>query len=129
MSCPWPRTSPALAASALVLLAACASEPTEPLLYADSMGGASFPIMEAEGSPMVWVSSTDGSDPRPGGAPDPGMCQVSGGGSPQLTDPDHGDSRLGDTVLYAVAQIEGLEPPGEITCSGDAVKHVYVGRP
>lgn len=125
-ACP---TSLLLACTAALTLTLGCSRPDEPLLLADSMAGRTFPILEVDGAPMVWVSSEDGSDPREGGLPDPRICEVSGGGSPRLVKPDHGNSMLGKTTLYAVATIEGLQPPGEIICFGADIKHVYVGTP
>ena len=120
---------PVLGATTLVLaLAACGASP-EPMLLGDSMAGAAVPVLEVEGAPTVWVSSQDGSDPRPGGAPSPTMCQVTGGGVPTLVEPTASNTALGDTDLWVVAQVEGLQPPGEVTCDGPGVEHVYVGVP
>ncbi|WP_156969690.1 hypothetical protein [Knoellia subterranea] len=111
-------------------IAACSgSSGGEVELFADAMAGHALTVQEATGTPMVWVSSEDGSDPRPGGRPDPSLCSVTGGGTPRLVKPEDTDTaRLGDTTLYPVGQLEGFQAPGEVTCSGGEIKHVYVGR-
>lgn len=114
---------------ALLILAAgaCSSSDDGVDLLADTLAGQTLTILEVHGDPTIWVSSESGADPRPGGRPDPGLCRVSGGGSPRLVEPEGGTSRLGETTLYPVAAITGLEPPADVTCSGPGFKHVYVG--
>lgn len=114
---------------ALGVTACSASSGGEVELFADAMAGHALTVQEATGTPMVWVSSEDGNDPRPGGQPDPSLCSVTGGGTPRLVKPEDTDTaRLGDTTLYPVGQLEGFQAPGEVTCSGGGIKHVYVGR-
>ena len=117
--------------ASLVALAvtACSSSDDEGVeLLADTIAGQTLTVLESPGTATIWVSSPDGTDPRPGGRPDPGLCTVSGPGSPRLTEPQQGDSRLGDTALYALAQVEDLEPQVSITCRGNGFKHMYVGN-
>ena len=117
-------------ATALALsLSACGggSNDDEVTLLADTIAGQSLTVLEEHGTPTIWVSSESGADPRPGGKGNPSVCTVSGTGSPRLAAPAEGNAKLGDTTLYAVAQVEGLQPPAEITCSGAGFKHVYVG--
>lgn len=127
-----PRRPAALLGSTLLALAlgttACGSGDEGVELLADTVAGQSLTVLESPGTATVWVSSEDGGDPRPGGRPDPGMCTVSGPGEPRLTEPDQGDEVLGETTLYAVAQVEDLQPQVSIACDGDGVKHVYVGN-
>ena len=73
----------------------------EPELLADAMAGQPTQVQVGEGTAMVWVSSADSGDPRPGGEPDPGLCTVIGQGQPSLADPDTTDtSTIGETTLY-----------------------------
>lgn len=110
-------------------LGACSSSDDEVDLLADTMAGQTLTVLEVHGDPTIWVSSETGADPRTGGRPDPALCRVSGGGSARLVQPEGGTSSLGETTLYPVAAITGLEPPAEVTCSGPGLKHVYVGTP
>lgn len=111
-----------------VAMTACGSNDTGVELLADTVAGQTLTVLESPGTATIWVSSGSGDDPRPGGQPDPGVCTVSGPGTPRLTEPDQGDAMLGETTLYAVAQVEDLQPQVSITCGGDGIKHVYVGN-
>ena len=124
------RRPGALLGSALLLMAmtACGSNDEGVELLADTVASQTLTVLESPGTATIWVSSDDGSDPRPGGEPDPGLCTVSGPGTPQLTDPEQGDETLGSTTLYAVAQVDDLQPQVSITCGGDGIKHVPVGN-
>ena len=113
---------------ALAVTACSSSDDEGAELLADTIAGQTLTVLESPGTATIWVSSPDGSDPRPGGRPDPGLCTVSGPGSPRLTEPQQGNSRLGDTALYALAQVEDLEPQVSITCRGSGFKHMYVGN-
>ena len=97
-------------------------------LLADTVAGQTLTVLESPGTATIWVSSEGAGDPRPGGEPDPGLCTVSGPGTPRLTPPEQGNATLGETTLYAVAQVEDLRPQVSITCGGDGIKHVYVGN-
>ena len=108
---------------------ACSSSADDGVeLLADTIAGQTLTVVESPGTATIWVSSPDGSDPRPGGEPDPSVCTVSGPGSPRLAEPQQGNTRLGDTALYALAQVEDLEPQVSITCRGNGFKHMYVGN-
>lgn len=119
-----------LLGSALLVMAvtACSGNDEGVELLADTLSGQTLTVLESPGTATIWVSSTSGDDPRPGGEPDPGVCTVSGPGTPRLTEPEQGDEKLGDTTLYAVAQVEDLQPQVSITCGGDGIRHVYVGN-
>lgn len=113
----------------VLAVTACGSSPDDSVeLLADTIAGQTLTLVESPGTATIWVSSPDGSDPRPGGEPDPSVCTVSGPGSPRLTEPRQGERRLGDTTLYALAQVEDLEPKTSITCRGSGFKHMYVGN-
>lgn len=123
------RPGPLLAAALMaVALTACSSNDAGVELLADTLAGHTMTVLESPGTATIWVSSEDGSDPRPGGQPDPGLCTVSGPGTPRLTEPGQGNEVLGETTLYALAQVEDLQPQVSITCGGGAIKHVYVGN-
>ena len=124
------RRPGALLGSALLAMAvtACSGNDEGVELLADTLSGQTLTVLESPGTATIWVSSTSGGDPRPGGEPDPRVCTVSGPGTPRLTEPEQGDEKLGDTTLYAVAQVEDLQPQVSITCGGDGIKHVYVGN-
>lgn len=124
------RRPGALLGSALLAVAmtACGSNDEGVELLADTVAGQTLTVLESPGTATIWVSSESGDDPRPGGEPDPGLCSVSGPGTPRLTEPEQGDETLGGTTLYALAQVEDLQPQVSITCGGDGIKHVYVGN-
>lgn len=112
----------------VVAMTACGTSDEGVELLADTVAGETLTVLESPGTATIWVSSEGGGDPRPGGEPDPGVCSVSGPGTPRLTQPEQGDETLGSTTLYAVAQVEDLQPQVSITCGGDGIKHVYVGN-
>ena len=117
-----------LSAVLALTLSACGGASDDGVdLLADTIAGQTLTVVESEGAPTIWVSSESGADPRPGGKPDPSLCTVSGTSSPKLVAPTEGNAKLGETTLYAVAQIEDLRPPADISCSGAGFKHVYVG--
>lgn len=124
------RRPGALLGTALLMVAmtACGSNDEGVELLADTLAGQTLTVLESPGTATIWVSSDDGSDPRPGGEPDPGLCTVSGPGTPRLTEPEQGNEMLGETRLYALAQVEDLQPQVSITCGGTGFKHVYVGN-
>jgi hypothetical protein len=124
------RNLTALLAPVLLVasLSACSSDEQGVELLADTIAGQTLTVLESPGTATIWVSSPDGSDPRPGGEPDPGLCTVSGPGTPRLTEPRQGNEVLGDTRLYALAQVEELQPQVSISCTGAGFKHVYVGN-
>ncbi|MGE9808360.1 hypothetical protein [Janibacter sp. G1551] len=101
----------------------------EPILLADGIAGHPVHVLESPGDPTVWVSGTDASDPRPGGKPAPTLCRVSGAGAPEVVAPEDDETAvLGETTLYPVGTLRGLQPPADVTCSGEGLKHVYVGH-
>ena len=124
------RRPGALLGTALMMVAvtACGGNEEGVELLADTLAGQTLTVLESPGTATIWVSSDDGSDPRPGGEPDPGLCTVSGPGTPRLTEPEQGNEVLGETRLYALAQVEALQPQVSITCGGNGMKHVYVGN-
>lgn len=118
-----------LVALVVVLVLLATRDSGEPELLADTMAGQVAPVGVGEGTAMVWVSSAGSDDPRPGGEPDPGLCTVTGQGTPALADPDTTDTTtIGETTLYPVAQVEDYVAPMEVVCSGGNIDHVYVMR-
>lgn len=115
----------------VVVLAVLASRDSggEPELLADSMAGQATEVLQDGSASTVWVSGSGSQDPRPGGAPDPGLCTVTGQGSPALVEPDTTDTTtLGESTLYPVAGVEDYIAPLKVVCSGGDIDHVYVTR-
>lgn len=118
----------ALAAGGLVLVVLIAislmDRREEPLLLADGMPGHQLEVQEGADEVVVWVSSSDGSDPTPEEGAQ-AMCTLSGTGTLEETDTEQ--SVIGETTLYPVARITDLDPPVQVACEGSGVQHVYVG--